>query len=209
MQTAARSGPVTIKAMTVAGFVLAGGQSRRMGSDKALLAVNGEPMLQRTIWVLREVTEAVYVVGPPERYEKFGCPVIADEVPEAGPLGGIITALASGKAPWNLVVACDMPGLAPAPLLQLIEKAMSSEADCCLAVTQERRAEPMCAVYHQRALSKMRKAFEAGVRKCTSALGGLKVVHWPVAEESLVANLNTPADWQAYVAGKKRVSGPE
>jgi molybdopterin-guanine dinucleotide biosynthesis protein A len=178
-----------------------------MGSDKALLALNGEPMLMRTIRVLREVVEAVYVVGPPERYEKFGYLVIPDEVPGAGPLGGIITALASSKASWNLVVACDMPGLAPAPLRQLIEKAMSTDADCCLAVTGGNLPEPLCAVYHQRALPAMRKAFEEGIRKCTSAFEGLKVAHWPVAGESLVANLNTPSEWQAYAGGKKRVSG--
>lgn len=201
------SGLVTIKAMMVAGFVLAGGQSRRMGSDKALLALNGEPMLLRTIRVLREVTEGVYVVGPPARYEKFGCPVIADEVPRAGPLGGIITALASNQAPWNLVVACDMPGLAAAPLRQLIEKAMSADADCCLAVTAVKLVEPLCAVYHQRALPAMRRAFEAGVRKCMDALEGLKVAHWPAPEADLVANLNTPLEWEAYACGKQRVSG--
>jgi len=90
--------------------ILAGGQSRRMGQDKALLDFLGEPLLNRILRRVRSLTDDVFVVatGRPE-YERFRVPVVPDRLPGSGPLGGIYTALAEAKHDRCLVLACDLP----------------------------------------------------------------------------------------------------
>jgi molybdenum cofactor guanylyltransferase len=91
--------------------VLAGGHSRRMGRDKALIKLDGVPLLQRAIETLRSISNDVYVVGDRTPYHQFGAPVYQDTFPEGGALGGIATALLRARFDHVLVVACDMPYL--------------------------------------------------------------------------------------------------
>src|SRR5215469_13627088 len=99
-----------------AAFVLAGGGSTRFGSDKALVQVDGKPMLVRLCAMLRGVTSSVAIIGSGEKYGSFGVECVADQWPGEGPLGGIITALMHAhtrnqRDAWCLVVGCDMPFL--------------------------------------------------------------------------------------------------
>jgi molybdenum cofactor guanylyltransferase len=96
----------------IAGFILAGGRSSRMGRDKAMLEIDGVTMMDRAIDLLRRVGIEPAVVGSfDESSLRVGVPVIPDDWPGAGPLGGIATALRYSQTPWNLVIACDTPYL--------------------------------------------------------------------------------------------------
>lgn len=92
--------------------VVAGGMSRRMGTDKALIPLEqgGPTMIEIVIDRLRSVADDIRIVaaGRPE-YERFGLPVVPDDFPEAGTLGGIATAVRHAVHEHCLVVACDMP----------------------------------------------------------------------------------------------------
>jgi molybdopterin-guanine dinucleotide biosynthesis protein A len=99
--------------------VLAGGQSRRMGTDKALLPLRpGDPPLAQVVLdrVRAVASEATIVAAERPAYARFGVPVVPDRFPGAGTLGGIATALAAASHEHCLVVACDMPFLNPALL---------------------------------------------------------------------------------------------
>src|ERR1700693_5380089 len=97
---------------SIAGFILAGGESSRMGVDKGLLEVAGVPMIVRAARLAESVVGApAVVVGTPEKYRGLGLRAIADDWPGCGPLGGIATALRASEADWNLIVACDLPYL--------------------------------------------------------------------------------------------------
>jgi molybdopterin-guanine dinucleotide biosynthesis protein A len=103
------------------GAALAGGQSRRMGQDKAALAIGGQPLLARVVARLQMVTPQVRVIGAVERAALVpGVPVVPDLRPGCGPLGGIYTALRTTSAPYVLVVGCDMPFLNAALLRHLL-----------------------------------------------------------------------------------------
>jgi molybdenum cofactor guanylyltransferase len=94
--------------------VLAGGQSRRMGQNKALLPLveGGPPMLAIVLGRLRQVAaNLIIVANDPEHYESFGVRIVPDLLPGSGTLGGIQAALAAGEHEHCLVVACDMPFL--------------------------------------------------------------------------------------------------
>jgi molybdopterin-guanine dinucleotide biosynthesis protein A len=181
----------------VAGFVLAGGESSRMGRDKALLTLEGEPLVARIAGIVEAVTGSATIIGPPERYAHLGFEVIADRVAGAGPLGGIETALGLGRAPWNLVLACDLPAVDAALLRLLVDRAAGSRADCVIPRTAG--PEPLCAVYSESCAEHFRAALEAGVRKVTDALAGLEVDWIEAPNFHKLTNLNTPKDLEAYL----------
>ncbi len=104
----------------VSGIILAGGQSRRMGRDKALLDFAGAPLLARVIARVQAVcAEVVIVANQADAYARFGVRIIGDVYPGKGSLGGIYSGLLAASNPYALVVACDMPFLNE-PLLRYL-----------------------------------------------------------------------------------------
>src|ERR1700722_20940618 len=92
----------------VAAFILAGGKSTRMGTDKAFVMLEGRTLLARALEVARAVTAEVRIVGDPEKFAAFA-PVVKDAFPGCGPLGGIHAALRASTAELNLMLAADVP----------------------------------------------------------------------------------------------------
>jgi molybdopterin-guanine dinucleotide biosynthesis protein A len=195
----------------VAGFVLAGGRSSRMGRDKALLEIGNMPLVVRAAKLLLEgLVDPVKVIGPPQLLSaQSGLSVQPDLYPGAGPLGGIASALAYSSRPWNLIIACDMPYLSRNWLKYLIGRALRSSADVVLpesAYTRKALPEPLCAVYHQRGKARIAVALARGVRKIMDGLAELQIEQVsPVdskpfdSEGLLFQNLNTRQDYQAAV----------
>lgn len=161
--------------MNRAGFVLVGGGSTRMGRDKALLPYRGATLVEHIASIVVAAAGSATLVGDPGKYGHLGYPVVPDALPRAGPLAGICTALATSGADWNLVVACDIPAVSASFLKDLLEAAERSGTDCLLPAGPSGRPEPLCAVYHRRALPAIRGALEQGVRKVLEGLAGLTV----------------------------------
>lgn len=178
-----------------AGFVLTGGNSSRMGRDKALLPYRGITLVEHVAAEVRRAAGSVVLVGPPERYKHLGFPVIGDRMPGLGPLSGIHAALDSSQAQWNLIVACDMPALDAAFLASLLDAAEQANAPCLLPVSDSGRPEPLCAVYRKDCLEIIIRALGAGVRKVTEALAGLPPVRYRTGDAARFQNANTPEDW--------------
>jgi molybdopterin-guanine dinucleotide biosynthesis protein A len=186
----------------VAGFVLAGGASSRMGRDKALLEIGGVPLLLRVARLAGPLVVTMTIIGPPERYRHLGLPIVGDDQPGLGPLGGIATALRFSAHEWNLVLGCDLPYLNAAWLEYLIARAAASAADALLPETA-RGAEPLCAMYRKSCAVRIAAALAAGVRKITEGLAGLTVERldereWKAFDSNgrLFKNMNTPADYE-------------
>lgn len=122
--------------------------------------------------------------------------------PGCGPLGGIATALRVSHAPWNLVIACDLPYLTTAWLDFLILQALESKGEAVVPI-HEHGAEPLCALYHKNAEQGIQSALEGGVRKLTDALASLRVDYvepdkWKgfASDGLLFKNVNSPADYE-------------
>lgn len=198
----------------IAGYVLAGGESSRMGRDKALLEIGGVRLVERAVRLMAQVATSVTVIGHPRAFRDFHLQVIADDLPGAGPLGGIATALRASEASWTLIVACDLPYLTRTWLEFLTERALQldEKADAVLPIN-DRGAEPLCAMYHKRCESAIWLALDRGTRKVTDGLAGLHVAHIEPAEWKafdsdglLFKNMNTPQD---YEEAKRRLEGHE
>ncbi len=190
----------------VAGFILAGGSSSRMGRDKASLEIDGVPLLVRAARLLDPLVRSVTVIGAPERYASLGLPIVPDDQPSLGPLGGIATALRITPTDWNLVVACDLPYLNAAWVEHLVARGLLSLADVLLPATKladRLRAEPLCAMYHNRSRLRIAAALAQGIYKIADGLAGLRVdyitpAEWKAFDSDgrLFKNMNAPADYE-------------
>src|SRR5688500_11675976 len=106
-----------------AGFVLAGGASRRMGRSKALLPFRGATLIEHVVNQVAIVATPVRVVGSPEALRGMSLDILEDLFPGEGPLGGIVTSLTYSRAALNLIVACDMPSVTSEWLGELLNAA--------------------------------------------------------------------------------------
>lgn len=189
------------------GFLQAGGGSTRFGSDKALMRLGGKTMLQRTGELLAGICADVTVVAPEGKYADTPWPVLADRWPGQGPLGGILTALATmpnskEETAWALIVSCDMPFLTREFLAFLTQRAAESRAQ--VVVPQSASGlEPLCACWQASTLTSVQTAFDSGVRKVAEAmkLVPMEVLDDPVGkrfdtEGRLFWNMNTPEDFE-------------
>jgi molybdenum cofactor guanylyltransferase len=193
--------------MRFAGYVQAGGGSKRFGTDKALMELGGKTILARTVELLASVCGQARIVAAAGKYAEAPALVVEDRWPGEGPLGGILTALSeshgcSRRADWNLIVSCDMPFLTWEWLAFLCEHASQSRAQ---VVVPESAAglEPLCACWRTDAAEAVRKAFDSGVRKVTEAMKRLPM---EVLDEGvwkrfdtdgrLFWNMNTLADYE-------------
>jgi molybdopterin-guanine dinucleotide biosynthesis protein A len=163
-----------------------------MGRDKARLPFRGSDLVSVVAGAVAQATGNVSLIGHSE------LPAIPDRYPGEGPLGGILTALHHSSSDWNLIVACDMPEVSAGFLVELLARAARSQADVLLPCGPDGLPQPLCAVYHRRALPTLEEHFSRGVRKVTAALEGLLVERLSVAELSVFQNVNTPEDWAAY-----------
>ena len=177
-----------------AGFVLAGGNSSRMGRDKALLATGTHTMLEEIADHVKKAAESVTIIGPRERYMHLGLAVMEDLLPACGPLGGLYTALQTTRATWNLVVACDMPGVNADFLSNLLAAACES-GHRALVPQSNRGWEPLCAVYHQSLVSQVYAALNRKMFKMQEFVASIDATPWPVEDTRLLVNVNTPQDW--------------
>jgi len=184
-----------------AGWVLVGGRSRRMGTDKALIEIGHQPLARRVAAEIGKICGMVSLVGDPAVYGGLGLPVFPDRFPGLGPLAGIEAALDTTTVEWNLIVACDMPALEVSVLEELFA-AVSDGGDCAVPSYGDGRIEPLCAVFHARCHAAILAALEAGVRKVSDALAPLALRSVPVRSPDAFANLNTPEDLKHY-AGKR------
>jgi hypothetical protein len=164
--------------MRVAGFVLAGGRSTRMGRDKALLPWGAGTLLEHIAGVVRETLGNVAVIGRE----------IPDLIPDCGPLGGLLTALQNTDADRVLIVACDMPHLTP----ELLRDLGRGDADAMVAET-DGRLHPLCASYHRRVLPLVEALVVQRSLKMHDFLSQIQVQRVP-ADAKLLKNLNTPED---------------
>jgi molybdopterin-guanine dinucleotide biosynthesis protein A len=182
--------------MQTAGFVLAGGQSSRMGRDKALLGGDSHPLIQEVAARVAVVAENVVLVGAPERYGGLGFDCLPDLRPGCGPLGGIEAALAAGRAEYNLIAGCDMPGIRSAWLRTLLSASKETGGLCVAARDTTGRIHPLCAVYRAGCLPVVRAALETGRLKLLALMEDLNAITIDIGGK--LWNLNTPQEWDAW-----------
>jgi len=185
----------------ITAFILAGGKSTRMGTDKAVLLLGGRPLIAHALDLARSAAEEVKIIGDPLKLLQFG-DVIRDLYSERGPLGGIHAALSSTRSDYNLILGVDLPFVTKQFLNYLAESAQASDATVTVA-SASGGLQPLCAIYRKQFVALAERALAAGRNKIDALFAGTTVRL--ITDEELAANgfspsifsnLNTPEDWE-------------
>ncbi|MCU0544483.1 MAG: molybdenum cofactor guanylyltransferase [Oscillatoriaceae cyanobacterium Prado104] len=186
----------------IVAIILAGGQSSRMGTDKALLEIAGKYLLLRSCKIASQLTSEVYVLTAwPDRYRsaltaeyKF----MLEHNPGAGPLVALSQGLSEVKAEWILLLGCDLP-LLDSDIIQDWASQLPELPTSTLAVVpyQNSRWEPLCGFYRNQSLSSLQKFIEEGGRSFQVWLSKIPAVPLPVGDRAslMLSNCNTPEEF--------------
>ncbi|OZB93414.1 molybdenum cofactor guanylyltransferase [Paenibacillus sp. XY044] len=204
--------------MNMTGILLAGGRSSRMGTDKALLSVNGEAVIERVIRMMSPAASSILIsANDDEKYAFLGKEVVHDRYPGQGPLSGLDAGLHAAATPWSIVTACDLPFVTKEVFHLLARKAGEALAapedeDGLQAIVPVSggRIQPLLAAYHCSVMPSLELCLSSGQLRLTGWLDQLKVRY--VSEEELVQelgpgadkvfyNMNEPADYKRAMTG--------
>jgi molybdopterin-guanine dinucleotide biosynthesis protein A len=189
-------------ALGVSAAILAGGRARRFGGvDKASLAVGRARIIDRQLAALSAVADDIRIVADrADRYPDAGVRVIPDAIPNAGPLGGLYTALVDARHDWSIILACDLPFVTAALLERLlIERDVDERAEA-IVPRSARGLEPLCAVYRRNCAEAARARIARGALRVDGLLEDVRAR--VLAAEALAPddagllfeNVNTPHD---------------
>jgi molybdenum cofactor guanylyltransferase len=190
----------------ITAIILAGGQSSRMGQDKALIPVDGVPLLVKVYDVATVCAENVYVVTPwRERYQDLlpNCKFIREapslnhdeRIQTHGPLVGFAQALVEVKTEWVLLLACDLPNLRAEVLEAWIERLENTGAETIAVLAKNENGwEPLCGFYRQSCLARLNEFISQGGRSFQQWLNQNPVDVLPYSDERIFFNCNTPQD---------------
>lgn len=198
---------------TLAGIILTGGRSRRLGMDKATLTFAGRPLALRVAEVLQQFTSSLWLVtNYPVLHAVLGLPLLLDLYPGRGALGGLLTAMILTQADYFLLAPCDTPFLQPTFLAGLVAEIRHRQ---WLAVISQssRGLEPLPGLYHRSLQPRLEKQLRQGDLRLRQLLSGSQTrlltpaevqAHDP--EELSFFNLNTPEDLDRGLTYLERLS---
>lgn len=188
--------------MKISAVLLAGGESRRMGTDKATLLFRGKPLWQIQLELLRKLkpTEIFVSARTDPVWRAADVRFVADHLPSRGPLSGLAASLAKMSTTHLLALAVDMPFMTEEYLKLLCNQV---EPGCGVVANIADRFEPLTAIYPHEALTNFQRALLGtdfsmqSVASRLAAEGKLRVVPVTSQERKLFLNLNEPADLAA------------
>jgi molybdopterin-guanine dinucleotide biosynthesis protein A/molybdopterin-guanine dinucleotide biosynthesis protein len=184
-------------------IVLAGGISRRMGTDKALLPINGKPIIQSLIQSLIPISKDIIVsLNDGGRHEELkqalpaGVRVVYDERPGQGPLMGIYAGLKASETDVNFVIACDIPEIDPGFITEM--RSYTGDHDVVVSVDHEGRTNALLAMYRRSVIPLVKKQLDEGQRKIILFYPQCRVKYVPMHDGAWYKNINTMDDYMTY-----------
>jgi molybdopterin-guanine dinucleotide biosynthesis protein A len=193
--------------LPVTAVVLAGGQSRRMGTDKALLQLpsGGPTLIEWVVAAARAVTDDIVVVAEDAgRLPAMPVRTVGDEIPNAGPLAGLVAGFEAARYPDVLALACDLPYLSVPLLRWMVAQPRTWEALVPQLPSEDGKPgwEPLHAIYTRACLTSMRAALDRGERQMTAFFPTVHVKLLTADEIRLydpdlrsTRSVNTPDAW--------------
>ena len=182
--------------MQITGIILSGGQSTRMGTDKALIQINGKTLLENIIQICQPVCTQIIISSNNAAHEKFGYKIVPDEIKNCGPLGGIYSCLKKSETDWNFVISVDAAFVEPDFVSFLVSETGNYDA---VAPAHAFGKEPLIAMYHKNSLSEIMKMLDSKNYKMNNLLNSINTKFvdsqiWVEAYPEIFRNLNHPFD---------------
>lgn len=176
----------------IAAYILCGGKSSRMGSEKGLIDFKGKPFIQWIIEAVMPLTDEIFLVTQNVDYLQFECPLIEDIYQGKGPVGGIHTAFSHSRNRRNLILSCDIPTINSAMLESLISKSDGSP-DQLIFFSDEQNDYPLVGIYPSSYLASFESAVYSDQLKLLKLIATLPHHKLQVDAnyKSLLQNINT------------------
>ncbi|MDH3645784.1 MAG: NTP transferase domain-containing protein [Gammaproteobacteria bacterium] len=180
---------------TLHGLVLAGGNSERMQSDKALLNYHGQPQLQWAYDLIDKLCDHTYISVRSDQHDEIrdALPRIEDTVDNLGPGAGLLAAAAMAPDAAWLAIACDLPFITPQTINNLIDERDPSSMATAYRSANDRLPEPLCTIWEPTGLAYLREMVDQGIVCPRKILirGDTHLLN-PISASAL-ENINTPA----------------
>ena len=180
------------------GLILAGGYSRRMGRDKALLDINGKPQVEFVFDLLQQFASQVFLSKRADQktYKNIASINDATEFSDHGPLSGILSAMKEYPDTSWLIIACDLPYIKEETIQLLLKQRDPQKTATAFISTHDGLPEPLCAIWEGHAYASVLKFFEEGhycprkiLIKSNTNLIAQTNPHW-------LDNINTPQEYE-------------
>ncbi|MGN7415054.1 molybdenum cofactor guanylyltransferase [Paenibacillus sp. SAF-068] len=189
------------------GIILAGGLSSRMGTNKAMLELNGSVVLEHVTEAMRPAVSRIIVAGGPNvtTYGDMGYDCVQDYYPGKGPLAGLHAALEASDTDWNLVCACDMPLLQTSFLGSIKKLAEMNDSYSAIVPVVDGRIHPLAGAYHKRVLPDLEQRLNQDHLRVTRWLEeiGCRYIEAEELERAGIhhvamqlSNMNTPEEYE-------------
>jgi len=178
-------------------YILAGGKSSRMGTDKGLLLFEGKPMIQYVIEQMQPIFDKLAIVSNNPEYEKFGLEVIPDLIKDIGPAGGIYTALHHSEAKLNFMLSCDMPFITKEAIEFLVKNAGENQI---VLLENQGKLEPLFGLYAKDCEAVWLQLIQQNTIKLQDMVSYFKLKIIPIENNEIFAasffkNINTKEDF--------------
>lgn len=183
-------------AISINFYLLAGGKSSRMGTDKGLLTMHGKYMIEFAIDQIKPIAKKIVIVTDNKAYSKFNLELVADEIKDIGPAAAIYSALKHSDTKFNFIMSCDMPFITSEAIQYLISQ--RADFEITLPVFDQ-QTEPLFALYTKNIADEWLKKLQQGNYKLQELVNHfnvqkINVASHPLFSKKLFMNLNTPYD---------------
>lgn len=190
--------------MNLTGILLAGGNSKRMGQDKALLNFNDSVLLDQSIDLLSQTCQEVIISSGDPRHNRTGVKRIDDIYPDCGPISGIYSCIRNSSNEWNLVLSVDSPFITKDFLEKMIQEC--DDRFDAIVPMHHKGKEPLIALYNSRITETMKSLILSSDYKMHFLLKRLKTKYFECSEwvnkhPRLFTNLNYPSDMADNMQG--------
>jgi len=187
-----------ISSQKMSAIILAGGKSERMKENKALLTIQGIPLIQRIGQNLENhFQEIIISAQSAELFDFLPYRVVVDEQPNQGPLMGILCGLEASTNPINFLIACDIPEI-NVPFLQQM-MVYTNQYEIVVPMTGETKYEPLFAFYNKTLIPRIKNLLKQHTRQINKLFPLAQVKYIPMENTGWYYNLNSSEDYRRYV----------
>ena len=181
----------------IVGIVLSGGKSRRMGQEKGLVEYKGKALIEYAIETLKPLCDELVISTANDAYTYLNIPMIADEIPDCGPIGGISTCMKQVNADIFLVISCDVPHI---PTELFSDTLSQLKGNAVIPIDESGRKQPLVACYSSLASSFFHEALKSRELKMMNLLSKIEPFYFKPSIDSnyyqpdIFSNLNFKDD---------------
>lgn len=181
-------------------YILSGGKSSRMGTEKGLVELKGKSFISHLIDTVRTLTNDICIIANNSQYSSFLIDVIPDIIQNKGPLAGIYTGLMNSSSDRNLFLSCDIPLINTETLQFLIEKSENCKGPAI--IVHNGKTEPLCGIYRKEQANAIHDLLDKNELSVMHALDNLNTQYVDISKESfyhseIFQNINTKQELES------------